>query len=191
MNSLLDESDTVLCVIDVQPGFLAKLNPRMASETVDRIRWLIRLAAALAIPIVVTEEDPASNGPTVDPVVTILPGGTERWDKTSFGLADQPDLLAIIKRTGRQTTVLCGLETDVCVAHSALGLRDRGYRVAVVADAVASPGSAHAFGLDRMHGAGIALLGAKGVAYEWLRNVGRAAELSAVLESELPPGIIL
>lgn len=191
MSSLLEESDSVLCVIDVQPAFLHKLQPTMADETVDRIRWVIRVAAAMSIPILVTEEDPLGNGPTIDPIVSALPPGTARMNKDVFGLADQPDILGALAATGRRTTVLCGLETDVCVAHSALGLSDAGYRVAVVADAVASPGAAQGLGLSRMRDSGVTLVGAKGLAYEWLRTVRRTEQLDAVLIKDVPPGVTL
>ena len=191
MESLLDVSDTVLCVVDVQPGFLGKLKPKTADEVVARIRWLTRVSVALGVPVVVTEEDSPYNGATVEPVLSALPPGTAIHDKTYFGLADQPDILGAVERTRRRTAVLCGLETDVCVAHSALGLLDREFRVAVVADAVASPGMAHQFGIDRLRETGVTLLSAKGVAFEWLRTVGRSEELDEVLSSEVPPGVIL
>lgn len=63
-----------------------------------------------------------------------------------FGLAGQPDILEAVQRTGRRTAILIGLETDVCITHSALGLLDRGHRVAVVEDAVARPRMASASG---------------------------------------------
>jgi nicotinamidase-related amidase len=191
MSSLLEESDSVLCVIDVQPGFLHKLEPAIADETVHRIRWLIQVAGAMSMPILVTEENPFGNGPTVDRIVAALPPGTARMNKAVFGLADQPDIRDAVSATGRATTVLCGLETDVCVAHSALGLSDIGYRVAVVTDAVASPGSGQSLGLSRMRNAGITLLGAKGLAYEWLRTVERTEQLDEVLGKDVPLGVIL
>ena len=73
--------------------------------------------------------------------------------------------------------MLVGMETDVCVAQSALGLLDTGYRVVVVRDAVAAPGAAHEQGLDRMRDAGAVLIGTKGLFYEWTRTVGRASEV--------------
>jgi hypothetical protein len=97
----------------------------------------------------------------------------------SFGLTADPVILAAVERTKRKTAVLVGLETDVCVAQSALGLLQRGYRVAVLADATGSPGTGHAFGLDRMRGAGALVLGLKGLYYEWLRTVERADQFRA------------
>ena len=191
MNSLIDESESVLCVIDVQAGFLGKLPPKVADETVSRIRWLVQVAVALAVPVVVTEENPDGNGPTVDAVVARLPGDTKRWPKESFALVDQPDILGGVESTQRRTAVVCGLETDVCVAQSALRLQDVGYRVVVVVDAVASPGSGQEMGLARMRDAGVTLLAAKGLVYEWLRTVQRSDGLDANLSDDIPTGVIL
>ncbi len=50
MATLTDDADSVLIVIDAQPGFLDKLQPPDADAVVDRIRWLVRLATLLACP---------------------------------------------------------------------------------------------------------------------------------------------
>ena len=94
--------------------------------------------------------------------------------KPVFDLAACPEILADVSRHGRETIVVCGLETDVCVAQSALGLLEAGKRVVVVEDAVASPGTAHEQGLARMSRGGVELIGVKGLAYEWLGTVERA-----------------
>jgi len=191
MNSLIDESESVLCVVDVQAGFLGKLPPTVADETVSSIRWLVQVAVALAIPLVVTEENPEDNGPTVDAVVAKLPKDTKRWPKGSFALADQAEILHAVESTQRRTAIVCGLETDVCVAQSALRLQDLGYRVVGVVDAVASPGSGHEMGLARMRDSGVTLVAAKGLVYEWLRTVRRSDELDAKLSDDIPAGVIL
>jgi nicotinamidase-related amidase len=187
---LIDAADSVLVVIDTQPGFVGKVEPGVGDETVDRIRWLVSLANALEIPLVVTEEEPARNGGTVDPVDAVVPASVTRHVKPAFGLSACGPIVADLERHARGTAVLCGFETDVCVAQSALGLADAGWRVAVVRDAVASPGSAHDQGLARMRGAGIELIGVKALAYEWLRTVEAAHELDDVLASG-PLGITL
>jgi nicotinamidase-related amidase len=110
-----------------------------------------------------------------------------------FGLAADPGITADIEATGRKTAVLVGLETDVCVTHSALGLLERGYRVVVLADATGSPGTAHNFGLQRMRAAGVILSSVKSIFYEWIRTVpaAQALEEEAGGEIEPPMGIIL
>jgi nicotinamidase-related amidase len=190
MAALVEVADSVLVVIDTQPGFLNKLEPSRAETLEGGIAWLVRLALALEVPIVVTEEEPDRNGATAASIDALVPADVTRHAKPAFGLAACPPIVADAERPGRGTAVLCGLETDVCVAQSALGLDDRGFRVVVVADAVGAPGGAHEQGLARMRDAGIELVGLKGLAYEWLRTVERAREIDALL-TDPPPGIVL
>jgi nicotinamidase-related amidase len=187
----LQADSSVLVVVDTQPGFLDKLSEDDASAVVDRIRWLCRLAAWLGVPVVVTEEEPERNGETAAPVRDALPAGTVRHVKPTFDLAASPEILAEVLGHDRGTAVLCGLETDVCVAQSALGLLEIGTRVVVVEDAVASPGTAHAQGLARLTRAGVEVVGVKGLGYEWLGTVMRANEFAAASERDAPGGIVL
>ena len=190
---LLDVGDSLLCVIDVQPGFVAKTpEDDGRAPFVQRVVWVAALANALEVPTVVTEEEPDRNGATLPEVVERLPDGTRRYTKPTFGLADIPEILAAVEATGRRTAVLVGMETDVCVAHSALGLLDRDFRVVVVRDAVLAPGDAHDDGLERMRAAGVTLIGAKGLCYEWVRTVDAAWTLDNHMASvPLPEGLVL
>ena len=108
----------------------------------------------------------------------------------TFGLAAQPDILEAVQQTGRKTPVLIGYETDVCITHSALGLIDLGYKVAVVADATGSPGEAHRIGLERIRGAGGIIVSGKSLYYEWVRTVEKAMEFES-LGIETPHGMTL
>ena len=175
---LVDRDDTVLVVVDVQPGFLARAwfseQDAVAARTaLDRVVWLVALAARLEIPIVVTEEEPDRNGSTDSRVAERLSAETPVLRKPTFGLAGTPEILAAVRKTGRGTAVVVGCETDVCVAQSAIGLREHGFGCVVVVDATFSPGEMHARGLDRLAAAGVARNHAKGVTYEWLRSVER------------------
>jgi nicotinamidase-related amidase len=187
----LQADGCVLVVVDTQPGFLDKLTEGDASAVADRIRWLCRLADWLGVPVVVTEEEPERNGETAGPVAQALPAGTVRHTKPAFDLAACPAILADVLRPGRDSAVLCGLETDVCVAQSALGLLEAGQRVVVVEDAVAAPGSAHAQGLARLSRAGVELIGVKGLGYEWLGTVERANDFALASGRDAPDGIVL
>jgi nicotinamidase-related amidase len=188
---LLDVDDCVLAVIDTQDGFVEKLPSGERADLVDRIRWLCKLARWLHVPVVVTEEEPERNGATAWIIAAELPPATVRHPKPVFDLSACAPILDDVARYGRATVVLCGLETDVCVAQSALGLLDQGKRVVVVEDAVASPGTAHAQGLGRMARSGVEFVGLKGLAYEWLRTVERSVDFEAYSGNDAPAGIQL
>ena len=191
---LLDADDSVLIVVDAQPGFSGRDDAAAAGANRARevAAWLVGAAATIAVPIVATEEDAATNGRTDPRIADRFPAGTPVLAKAVFGLGDVPEILAAVEATGRRSAILVGAETDVCVAQSAIGLRDRGYRVAVVSDATFSPGAMHELGLRRMAGAGVEIVHAKGVYYEWLRTVDAARSLRlGHPELASPPGFDL
>jgi nicotinamidase-related amidase len=191
--ALIDVDHSVLIVIDVQPPFLDKL-PREDGQLLrNRICWLIGVAGWLHVPLVVTAEDIAREGGVDPQVARALPANVQAHNKMVFDLAADPAILAAVAQSGRKTAVLVGLETDVCVAHSALGLLGHGYQVAVVADATGSPGTAHGFGLERAADAGALIISVKSLFYEWMRTVERARQFRTATARTLaiPDGVRL
>lgn len=170
---LIDANDSILVVIDVQEAFLDKLTPKQAADLLERACWLINVAKWLAIPLLITAEDIADLG-TVHPDIQSCLSNEMIHDKLVFGLTGQADMLDALNQTKRKTCILIGLETDVCVAQSALGLLQLGYQVIVVADATGSPNTAHKAGLKRLENAGATLINTKGLYYEWIRTVKKA-----------------
>ena len=123
-----------------------------------------------------------SNPPMHPSLSALLPAGTRVWNKLVWNLYGQPDIRAAVDAVaaarGVDTFILVGLETDVCVAQSALGLKSAGYRVVIVEDAVATPPPHHAAGMLRMRDAGVTLTNAKGVYYELVRDVPTVARVA-------------
>ena len=177
LRSLIEVDDSVLIVIDVQAAFTARLPQHQGESLVRRICWLMGVADRLAVPLVVTAEDVSVLGGVVPQVEKALPPGTDVHNKMVFGLVENPDILEAVARTGRKTAVLVGLETDVCVSHSAIGLMGHGCQVVVVADATGAPGTAHSFGLERIRNAGALVTSSRMIFYEWVRTVDRAKQL--------------
>ena len=104
---------------------------------------------------------------------------------------DQTDTREAADSCGRDHFVLVGLETDVCVAQSALGLRAAGYRVTVVEDACGSPPPNHETGVQRMRDAGITVTSTKGLFYEWIRDLETMHRVKSELNVPVPTGITL
>jgi nicotinamidase-related amidase len=189
-SSLLEVNDSMLILIDVQSSFVKKESKNEPNPLLQRMCWVIKVANWLGVPLIVTAEDIPRTGKVSGEVAEVLPPDTKVYNKMTFGLAAQPDILEAVQQTQRKTAVIIGYETDVCVTHSALGLMDLGYRVAVLADATGAPGGAHQIGLDRIRHAGGIILSAKSLYYEWVRTVEKALEFEAS-GIETPEGIIL
>lgn len=187
---LIDHADSILVVIDVQEGFYGDSLPpdegARAREALARMTWLAKVARRLSVPAVFTEEDPQRNGATFSPIADVFPDARAAV-KPTFGLTGTPELVGRIESTHRTTAVLIGFETDVCVAQSAIGLKERGLRVVVVEDAVFSPGEMHDRGLARMASEGIEMNHCKGLAYEWTRTLEQSRSVLHAPEVGEPP----
>lgn len=170
--TFLPVDDSCLIVIDMQSGFYGPERDDVDRDVLDTAfhiaAWVAAVARALGVPTIVTEEDAPANGPTTAVVAERLDESTPVLAKNAFAASDNPHIRTAIEATGTSTTVLVGMETDICVAHSALRLQALGKRVVAVFDALYSPGAAHPNGLDRMRAAGIELLSAKNLLYDWL-----------------------
>src|SRR5690242_14118634 len=193
---LIDRDDSLLVVIDLQPRFwgdrLGADDRRCAMAAAARAAWLAAAATAHGIPAVVTEEAPDRKGPTDEAVLGGLRPATPVLTKPVFGLGGCPDIMTVIRATGRRTAVLAGYETDVCVTHSAVGLGEAGYRVVVAEDAVYSPFGAHLPGIARLRDLGFEVMRCKSVYYDWIRTLPAARAFQA-RNPELanPPGFSL
>ncbi|MFD0370194.1 isochorismatase family protein [Streptomyces sp. NPDC059071] len=193
---LIDRDDCALVIIDVQTDFYPPhrldVDRQRFHDMVRRIAWITAVADRLEIPVVVTEEDPAASGHTVPEIREVLPAKAVTLPKNAFAVWDNPDIAAAIEATGRTTMILVGIETDICVAHSAIQLHHAGKRVAVVDDAAYSPGQAHERGLRRLAGRGIETLSTKELFYDWVRTIQDAdAFHDTHADLTLPPGVRL
>lgn len=190
--SLMQVEDSLLIVIDVQEHFLAKLLPEERRPLTERIGWLIEAADRLDVPIIATAERIRELGGVAHSIARRLPARSPVLDKSVFGLAEDEEILKTVVETGRRTAILVGLETDVCVAHSALGLLRRGFDVVVVADGTGSPALGHQIGLERVRRAGGLISSVKAVYYEWVRTVaGDRAFFDRGPEIDVPDSLTL
>jgi len=126
-------------------------------------------AGLLDVPIAATEQNPAGLGPTVG----ALAGYPQAvLAKTSFAATSDPDFDTLLP-AGAEHVVVAGCEAHVCVLQTVIGLRERGRRVVLVADAVGSRAEANrdaALVRAREHGAEVVTT--EMVLFEWLGHSG-------------------
>ena len=179
---LLNKDNSCLIMIDVQE----KLTPHVLNpeELVKRCQWLIRLASELGVPLVVSEQYPQGLGNTVEPLRSSL--STARCiDKVHFSCYREPSFVKQWQTIGRKQAVLAGIETHVCVMQTALDMREAGLDVFVVVNAVSSRHDVdHKYGLKRMKQAGVHLVTAEMVFFEWVGQAG-TPEFKALSQSYL------
>lgn len=192
---LIEAADSVLVVIDMQDSFFDKYDSAVSQRAIGRAAWLLQVAGQIGVPVVAMAEDIARLGPLTPRIQQALPDGTQVHDKNVFGCGDQPAILQAIRATGRGTAILVGVETDVCVCHSALSLMQNGFDVAVVEDATATTAGDQGTGLARIRGAGAVICSSKSLFYEWMRSVSGCAALAdqapALQDAALPEALQL
>ena len=167
---LLDREKSGLVLVDVQE----KLTPLVlnAESLVERCQWLIRLANDLAVPVVVSEQYPKGLGHTVSPLRT-LTTDYPCIEKVHFSCYRDESFVNCWQTIDRKQVVLAGIETHVCVLQTAMDMNSSGLDVFVVVDAVSSRHEVdHKYGLKRMKQAGIHLVTAEMVFFEWVRRAG-------------------
>ena len=166
----MSAADTALLVIDVQDKLLPFI-PNHAAM-VRNIAFLIDGAQLLQMPVTATEQYPKGLGPTTAELARRLP---ERPDKTAFSCCAIPSVVDGFRRAARPKVVLAGIETHVCVLHTALDLLSLDFRVYVAADAVAGRFALdHDIALRRMERAGAILTTAETALFEWVGGAGHS-----------------
>jgi len=170
----LDAAQCALVVIDIQEKLLpAVLEPE---ELVRNSRLLIRLAAILEIPVLLTTQYARGLGGTVREIAELLPQ-EKAIDKLTFGCFGDEGFGAELRELqGVKTTLLlCGMESHICVMQTALGALENGYMVHVASDAVSARTAWNKqLGLDRMERAGGVISSTEMMMYELLRRSGTA-----------------
>lgn len=178
--SVLKRDGMVLVLIDMQDR-LADVMPRRDAVVATSV-LLVRAAAILDVPRIVTRQYPRGLGDTVPELAAILEDALS-VDKVSFSCAADAGFAERLLSTGRTQVVLAGMETHICVTQTALALAASGHEVHVVADATCSRRDAdHAVALDRLRAEGVVVTTAESVIYEALGAAG-TDEFKAVLEA--------
>lgn len=165
----LKREEAFAIFVDFQERLMAVMEGREALE-----QSAVKLAKGLKIlniPILVTQQYTKGLGPTTEAVAAAL-GDFEPIEKKSFSVLGAPEAkqaIAGLKKDGRKSVVLSGIETHICVEQTALDLAERGFQVFVAADAIRSRSSENReIALRRLEQAGVVVTSVESILYEML-----------------------
>jgi len=165
----MSTADTALLVIDVQEKLLPKIHA--AADVTRNIAFLIDAARLLHVPVAATEQYPRGLGATVPEIGQRLRGDKQVTipDKVAFSSCAVPSVVEGFRRDARTKILLAGIESHVCVLHTALDLLGLNFRVFVAADAVGSRYPIdHEVALRRLEQAGCVPVTSEMCVFEWL-----------------------
>src|SRR5438445_5350174 len=171
----LEANLCALVVIDIQEKLLPPIFQK--EQLVRNSQLLIRLAGILKMPTIVSTQYAKGLGNTVPEIASLLPG-TQPIDKHMFSCFGSDVFCSTLKRLrdNRNTVLLCGMESHICVTQTALGALREGYLVHVASDAVSSRTEWNwKIGLERMRAAGAVISSTEMMIYELMRSSSSAA----------------
>ncbi|MFK7766412.1 MAG: isochorismatase family protein [Mariniblastus sp.] len=169
---LMSPHNSAVVVIDVQE----KLLPHIPNH--QRLSWnigrLLTGAKTLGVRAVATEQYPKGLGGTVssltEPFADLL---GEIPDKSMFSCRECQPLFNKLSNEGVHNLLLCGIETHVCVAQSALDLMSLGFNVFICLDAIGARFEVdHQTAIQRLETCGVIPTTTEAALFEWCEKAG-------------------
>src|SRR5438105_4602338 len=120
----LEANLCALVVIDIQEKLLPPIFQK--EQLIKNSQLLIRLAGVLRMPVLISTQYAKGLGGTVPEIASLL-SETEAIDKQMFSCFGSDVFCSLLKRLpgARNTLLLCGMESHICIMQTALGaLRD-------------------------------------------------------------------
>lgn len=171
----LEAEQSALVVIDIQQKLLPPIFQK--EQLVRNAQLLVRAAGILRVPTLVSTQYAKGLGQTVPEIASLL-ADAEPVDKTLFSCFGSDSFCSVLKSLPgqRNTLLLCGMESHICVTQTALAALREGYLVHVASDAVSSRTEWNwKIGLDRMRTAGAIISSTEMMIYELVRSSSSAA----------------
>jgi nicotinamidase-related amidase len=166
----LEAEQCALIVVDIQQKLLPPIFQK--DQLIRNSQLLIRAASVLKIPAMLTTQYSKGLGQTVPDIASLLPEN-QAIDKDRFSCFGSDTFCTLVKRLpgNRNTLLLCGMESHICVAQTALEALREGYLVHVASDAISSRSEWNwKIGLERMRAAGAVISSTEMMIYELMRS---------------------
>jgi nicotinamidase-related amidase len=138
--ALLDPSDSVILLLDHQAGLFQTVKDIAVADLRRNVEMIAKVATLLKIPVITTASEPGGpNGPLMPEIHRDAPHAVYVPRKGEVNAWDNEDFVQQVRATGRNTLIMAGVWTSVCVMFPALDARAAGFDVYAVIDASGDP----------------------------------------------------
>ncbi len=164
-------------IIDIQE----KLFPVIAEKEtlLNRCKILLEGLNILGIPTVFTQQYTKGLGSTLFEITSLYPE-FNYIEKSAFSCLDDPVYQSVLEVSGRNTIIIAGIESHVCVLQTAVDLQERGYFPVVISDCISSRHlNEKQIALNRFASEGIRVSTTESVLFE-LTRYSNVAEFKAI-----------
>jgi nicotinamidase-related amidase len=166
---LLDRSDSLLVVVDVQEAYRDKTVEH--GRMVQRVRRLVDAARLFDIPVLVTEQYPKGLGHIQPEVADGFAPDQVVVEKMTMSCCGQPRFVEHLEALRRWQVVVCGIEAHACVNQTVHELLERGYEVHLPWDAISARFERDGeVAWQKMTGSGAVPSSTEMICLEWVRS---------------------
>ncbi len=134
--NLLDAKQSALVIVDLQEAFRPAIFE--FDGIVTRTAIVAQAAKLLGVPILITEQNRAKLGPSVEEIRAVLPEDVEPIDKMAFSCCGAAPFCDQLNQTRARQVIVTGIEAHVCVNQTVHDLLAAGLQVHVLSDCVSS-----------------------------------------------------
>ena len=186
MYKAINASSAFLLMIDIQERLMPAIYNR--DEIVNNAMKILTAARELSVPSIISEQYPKGIGPTLPELKSLIPPDTTIMDKVEFSCCESPKFgdaflnLTLFGSETKDTAILFGVETHICVLATALDIIDKyKFNVVIAADACGSRTEQnHKLALEAARSAGCFVVPTETIIYQMLRKAG-TPEFKALL----------
>lgn len=177
MRKSIEAMSSFLLMIDIQE----KLLPAMYNkdQVIANSHKLLSSARELSIPVIISEQYPKGIGSTVPELKALIPDDSPVIEKVEFSCCANPGFgdafLNMRFNSGtKDTAILFGIETHICVLATALDLQEKyNLNVVIAADSCGSRSrDNHTLALEAMRSAGCFVVPTETAIYQLLGKAG-------------------
>ena len=185
MHRSIKAGSSFLLMIDVQERLIPAIYNR--DEVVNNSMKILTAARELSVPLIVSEQYPKGIGPTLNELKSLIPQDTTILEKVEFSCCANPKFgdafLNLSFGSGtKDTVILFGVETHICVLATAIDIIEKyNLNIVVAADACGSRNEEnHKLALDALRSIGCLVVPTETVIYHMLGKAG-TPEFKALL----------
>lgn len=169
--------NTAALIIDIQERLFPHIQEK--ESLLERNTVLVKGLGELKIPTLLAQIYTKGLGPTIPPLLEVLPVKTH-LEKISFSCLDEPSIKEALTNVDKKFIIIAGIEAHVCVMQTVLDLLDNGYIPVVIEDCVSSRKKQDKLtAINRMRSSGALISTAESVLFELCRYSG-SAEFKAI-----------
>lgn len=133
---MIDPDDAVMLLIDHQSGLFQCVRDMEQEVLRNNVTALAKVARMGGLPMFTTASVPdGTNGPLISDIHMSNPDAVYIPRTGQINAWDNPAWVNAIRDTGRNTLIIAGTLTSVCMAFPALSAVEAGYKVFCVVDA--------------------------------------------------------